>query len=109
MGNIGLDPVKGNLFDYSLFLFSFSLAPSGRATLTVNFRAGNSLICSSLICSLAHFAKIKYAYLIRPGAGFRIQQPHRKNNVAICQGGKKKKKKKKISDLEQLAQIAQDK
>ena len=31
-------------------------------------------------------------YLIWPGAGFRIQRPHRKNNVALCPGGKEKKK-----------------
>ena len=31
------------------------------------------------------------AYLIRPGAGFRIQRLHQKNNVALCPGAKKKK------------------
>ena len=33
-----------------------------------------------------------YAYLIRPGAGFRIQRPHQKIMKQYAQGAKKKKK-----------------
>ena len=38
-----------------------------------------------------------YAYLMQPGAGFRIQRSHLKNNVAIYmpRGRKKKEEKKK--------------
>ena len=45
-------------------------------------------------CSERTAMKI-YAYLMPPGAGFRIQRSHLKNNVAICPGGEKRKKKKK--------------
>ena len=63
-------------------------------------KARNSLICSSLLCSFAHFAQIKWASVSYSLRLLKIKEQPWANHSG---------RSRKLSDREQIAQVAHDK